>query len=370
MIVEAAANVAKQAAGQADEIEASQRLPATLLQAMIDADLFQMYVRESVGGPAHDPLTAFLAVETLSRVDASVGWLSMVSATTGWITGYLTDEVLRSMVGSPCDLRIAGSSKPLGVAVAAPGGYRINGRWDFSSGITHANWVMAGCLIEGRNEMRLFFVPASDVVVDENWSVVGMRGTGSHDMVISDLFVPHERVASPTGDAFDSHPIYSQRIMRVATHGPVAAVALGLARGALDDLFQLAEQPTSLNAKALRDRPEAQVALALNTARLNSVRAYAIDAIGRAWESLSNERDPSLPVAEARTAFAYSARMAARVIDEIVEIIGTPMVRTTSPLQRRVRDFAVARHFPSFDIGVLQNAGRVLFGLPPETSGW
>lgn len=370
MIVERAQKVAELARAQADRIETTQRLPAEVLDAMTDADLFQMYVRAGVGGPCHDPLTAFHAVEALSRADASVGWLSMVSATTGWITGYLANDVLQAMVGSPCDLRVAGSSKPYGVAVETAGGYRISGRWDFSSGIMHANWVMAGCRLDGLDDMRLCFVPASDVAVEENWSVVGMRGTGSHDMVITDLFVPFERTASPTGATFDSHPIYSQRILRVATHGPVAAVALGLARGALDDLLELSAQATSLNATALRDRPEAQIALARNTARLNAARGYAIDTIGRAWDCVSNDRDPSLPVAEARLSFAHAAREAATIIDEIVDIVGTPMVRSTNPLQRRVRDFAVARHFPSFDIAIVQNAGRVLFGLPAETSGW
>lgn len=374
MIVEAAEQLGRLAAEAAQQIEDTQLLPAALRDAMRDAGLFQMYVRPAVGGPGADPLTAYLAVEALARGDASTGWLSMVSSTTAWLTGFLTDDVLGEMVGSPCDLRIAGSSKPLGTAQRAPGGYRVSGRWDFASGIMHANWVMAGCRIvdprPGEPEIRMMFVPIRDVRVDHTWAVVGTRGTGSHDMYLDDVFVADEFSAAPVGEAIDRSPLYSQRILRIATHGPVAAVAVGLAQGAIADLLALAEQATSLNSTRLRDRAEAQRVLADATARIGAARGYTVDSIARAWDAVCNGCDPARPVAEARLSFAHASREAGRVIDAIVDIVGTPMVHISSPLQRRLRDYNVVRHFPSFDVAIHENAGRVLFGLEPEGSGW
>ena len=282
-IVDQAIAIAAAAAQQAEVIETTQRLPSSITDAMRAAGLFQLYVRPSVGGPGFDPLTAYRAVEALARGDASTGWLAMVSSTTAWLTGWLDDETLSDMVGQPCDFRVAGSSKPLGTATPVAGGYRVNGRWDFASGIQHANWVMAGCRIFDDPQrgvgagtppgVRMMFLPAADVQIVETWSVVGMRGTGSHDIIATDVFVPERRAALATGAAQTELPIYSQRLLRVCTHGPVAAVAVGTALAAIDDLVALSERPTTLNAIPLRDRPEVQRTIADGTARVLGVRA-------------------------------------------------------------------------------------------------
>ena len=372
-ILQRAPGLAARAALGATEIETTQRLPGDLMRAMRDADLFQMYVRPGVGGPGYDPLVAYLAVEALARGDASAGWLSMVSSTTAWLPGWLPDAVLKEMVGDPCDFRVAGSSKPLGTATSVAGGYRVTGRWDFASGIMHANWVMAGCRVIDGNDagaVRMMFLPAHEVQIVETWTVVGMRGTGSHDIFASDVFVPEERAALATGTARSPLPLYSQRLLRVCTHGPVAAVTVGAALGAIDDLAAIAEQPTTLNTRQLKQRPEVQRTIADATARVRSARAFIIDNVGAAYEHVSNDRDPTLAVAQSRLAFAHACSESVRAVDEIIRVVGTPAAHLTSPLQRRARDLMVAQHFPSFDIAIHENAGRVLLGLDPEGPGW
>jgi len=361
------------AAACAVEIESTQLLPTDLVRSMSEAGLFQMYVRPAVGGPAHDPLVAYLAVEALARADASVGWLSMVSSTTAWLTGWLPDAVLQEMVGDPCDFRVAGSSKPLGVATRVDGGYRVTGQWDFSSGIMHANWVMAGCrLADSGNPstIRMMFLPIDAVRIVETWAVVGMRGTGSHDMIATDVFVPEERAALATGPAQSPLPLYSPRLLRVCTHGPVAAVTVGAALGAIDDLVSIADRATTLNAKSLKQRPEVQRTIADVTARVHSARAFIIENVRDAYEQVSNDRDPTVAVAQSRLAFAHACAESVRAIDEIIRVVGTPAAHLSSPLQRRARDLMVAQHFPSFDISIYENAGKVLLGLEPEGPGW
>jgi alkylation response protein AidB-like acyl-CoA dehydrogenase len=373
VILEAAESIAVQARLVVDEIESTQRLPAELMRAMSAADLFQMYVRPSVGGPAHDPLTAYRAVEILARADASVAWLSMVASGSAWLTGWVPDEVLRAMCGTPCDLRLAGSARPLGRAIRVAGGYRVSGRWNFASGITHANWVIAGCLIDDgatTSTMRIMLVPIDDVRVEHTWSVVGMSGTGSHDIIIDNEFVPEAHAVIAIGSALAREAIYSQRLLRVCNFAPTAGVVIGAALGAIDDVVAIADRPTSLNSIALRDRPEVQRCIADSTARIHSARAYISEVVAAAYEAVCRDADPTGSVAASLLAFAHAAQQATFVVGELIRAVGTPAAHLSSPLQRRARDLMVAQHFPSFDISTYENAGRVLLGLESEESGW
>ena len=372
-ILDAATAIAAQARVAADEIESTQRLPAEIMQAMSAAGLFQMYVRPSVGGPAHDPLTAYRAVEILARADASVAWLSMVASDCAWLTGWVPDDVLRTMCGDPCDLRMAGSERPLGRATPVEGGYRLSGRWNFASGITHANWVMAGCFIEDGGTaptLRIMLMPIDDVRVEYTWSVVGMRGTGSHDFIVDDVFVPETHAVLAVGSSLSDEAIYSQRLLRVCTFGPVAAVLVGAALGAIDDVLSIAGQPTVRNSTALRDRPEVQRCIADSTARIDSARAYISEVITAAYDAVCRDQDPTIAVAASRLAFAHAAQQASRVVSELIHVVGTPAAHLSSPLQRRARDLMVAQHFPSFDISTYENAGRIFLGLEPTDAGW
>ena len=372
-ILDAAASIAGQACLAVDEIESTQRLPAELTRAMSAADLFQMYVRPSVGGPAHDPLTAYRAVEILARADASVAWLSMVASGSAWLTGWVPDEVLRAMCGNPCDLRLAGSARPLGRATRVAGGYRVSGRWNFASGIMHANWVLAGCFIDDSATtptMRIMLVPIDEVRIEHTWSVVGMRGTGSHDIVIDNVFVPDTHAVIAIGSALSSEAIYSQRLLRVCNFAPTAGVVVGAALGAIDDVIAIADRPTSLNAIALRDRPEVQRCIADSTARIESARTYINEVVAAAYEAVCHDEDPTAAVAASLLAFAHAARQATSVVGELIRAVGTPAAHLSSPLQRRARDLMVAQHFPSFDISTYENAGRILFGLESKESGW
>jgi alkylation response protein AidB-like acyl-CoA dehydrogenase len=372
-MLDAATAIAAEARVAADEIESMQRLPAHLVGAITGAGLFQMYVRRSVGGPGTDPLTAYRVVETLAIADASVAWLSMVASGCAWLTGWVTDDVLRAMAGDPCDLRIAGSYRPLGRAQPVKGGYRVHGRWDFASGIMHANWVIACCVIDDDAEPRrmlIMFVPVESVTVDETWSVVGLRGTGSHDIVIDDVFVPEERAVMPIGDARSADAIYSQRLLRVCTFGPVAAILVGAALGAIDDVIAMAGRATTLSPVALRDRPEVHRCVADATARIHSARSYLVETIADAYDAVVHERDPTAAVGASRLAFVHAAHQARGAIADLIHTVGTPTIHSSNPIQRRARDVMVAQHFPSFDISTYENAGRVIFGLEPSGEGW
>jgi alkylation response protein AidB-like acyl-CoA dehydrogenase len=372
-MLDAASAIAINARAAAAEIESTQRLPLDLVRQMADAGLFQMYVRQSVGGPGTDPLTAYRAVETLAIADASVAWLSMVASGCAWLTGWLAEDVLREMRGDPCDLRIAGSYRPLGRARPVAGGYRARGRWDFASGILHANWVIACCVIEDEStppRLLIMFVPATEVTVEHTWSVVGMRGTGSHHIVLDEVFVPEERAVLPVGNAPAPDAIYSQRLLRVCTFGPVAAVMIGAALGAIDDVIAMANRSSTLSTISLRDRPEVQRAVADATARIHSARSYLVETIAAAHDAVVRDVEPTAAVGACRLAIVHASHQATRAIATLIDAVGTPSIHLSNPIQRRARDVMVAQHFPSFDLSNYENAGRVLFGLEPSGEGW
>src|SRR5579862_8773091 len=191
-----------------DEGERERRLPARVLAAMHEARLFRMYIPQALGGVEIDPVTSMIVVEEIARADAAAAWNLMLGATYGLWAAFLPEDAAREVYGA-ADAVVAGALRPSGRARPVDGGFVVDGRWSFASGIRHSAWWNAGCLIapdggasEGATPSQpppgacLVFFPAADGELIDNWDVGGLRGTGSHDYAVSGLFVPHARVIS------------------------------------------------------------------------------------------------------------------------------------------------------------------------------
>jgi indole-3-acetate monooxygenase len=188
-----------------DEIERERRLPMRLVTAMKEAGIFRMTMPREWGGPELDPLSQLRIIEALSVADASVGWCAMIGCDGGYFSGFLDQEVAREMYA---DLdAVTGSALTLtGRAVVVDGGYRVIGRWPFSSGCQHSTWLVGGCMVydgdrprlrpDGSPETRQCYLPARDAEILDTWYTTGLRGSGSHDFAINDYFVPTERTFS------------------------------------------------------------------------------------------------------------------------------------------------------------------------------
>src|SRR5262249_39078357 len=186
-----------------DEIEANRHLPDSLVDAMANAGLFRMYVPRALGGFEVDPVTFSAVVEEVSRFDGAAGWNLTVGAVYGVLAGFLREDVAREIYCGPTPTVVAGSINPTGRATAVDGGFRVSGRWSLGSGINQANWVTANCVVydgdqkrvgpDGAPDLRVMFFPAQQCEIRDTWRVSGLRGTGSHDYVVDDVFVPEER---------------------------------------------------------------------------------------------------------------------------------------------------------------------------------
>ncbi len=380
--VAAAATLAPKIRESQDELDSARRLPKLLAEEMDKAGLFQLSLPRSMGGPEFDPLISFHAIEELSRVDGSVGWCAMISSGSSVLAGWLKADVARSMFGQPPDFRLAGSIRPEGRAVNVDGGYRVSGRWDYASGINHASWLACACSIADSNGPRLtaegapvtrgIFAPAQAATIIDTWDVMGMRGTGSNDFVLEDVFVSDEHTFSLLDPPHEKSTLYHPRFFLTGLWSQTAATTLGMARGAMDAYLQLAAQASStMSSTLLRDRAPAQSAVGEAEAIISGARAYLLDAVGRAWQAVSDgDRDPSWEVAQARLAITHGMRESVRAVDILFHAAGTNAVHRKHPLERFFRDIHVAVQHVAGLPSNIEVGGRVMLGLPPGGPGW
>ncbi len=381
-IVAAAAALGPRIHEAREELDESRQLPSHLAQELNRAGLLQLYLPRALGGSETDPLTAYRAVEELSKIDGSVGWCSYILSSGAHFMGWLPPKAALDIVGQPPDLRASGSLRPEGEALAVDGGYRVSGQWDFASGIDQANWLMCTCRIKDRRgpllrrdgapATKTLVLPADMGAVIDTWSVVGMRGTGSKDFVVDDVFVPAERAFSLEDEPYDPAPLYNRRFVMVAIWALNVATSLGMARGAIDAFLELANSLRSTSSPTLlRDRQSVQAAVGQAEAMVSGARAYVLDAIGAAWQAVCEDApDPGPQIARARLAIYHAIHETVRAVGLLFHAAGTNAIRRKHPLERFFRDAHVAAQNAAGLSSNAESAGRVLLGIEPIGIGW
>jgi len=371
--VDAARAIAPLAAECAERSEQERSLAPELVSALENAGLLRLCVPRSLGGGEVPPEELVGVVEELGRADGSTAWCVAVAATSGALAAYLPEADAQAVYGAASGC-VGGVFAPKGRALAVDGGYRVTGRWPFTTGVDHSDWLMGGCLVEddgdirvldgGIPDIRLMLFPATAVEVIDTWSVSGLQGTGSHDIQVADLAVPSGHSASLFGDSpREPGPLYAFPIFGLLALA-ISGVALGIARGAIEDLLELAvgKLPT-LQTKPLAAQSDTQIRVAKAEANLRAARALVGEAIGEAWRDVEGGGEVSL---ESRAALRMAANHAmvssAGVVDEMYSLGGGTSIYSTSPLQRRFRDVHTATQHVLVGPPVWQTAGRVLLG--------
>lgn len=373
-LVEVARSLAPRISAASAEIDAGRRLPLELVHEMADAGLFGLTVPRSLGGSEVDYLTNIDVVEEISRADGSAGWVLLIELATAWfISGYLEEPVAREIFAGDRRTLTAGAFPPRGRAVAVDGGYRVTGQWPFGSGCQHASWFMAGCVVfdgdharrnaDGAAELMTVVFPMEQARVLDTWNVNGLRGTGSHDVAVDDIFVAHERTWPVlTERAAQPGPLY--RIRAAAWLGQ-AAHAVGVARGALDEFARMAGGPKSFaTGDQLRDRPTVQYQYAEAEATVRSARALLREVAGETWEMLvRGEEITPRQRALLRLSFTDAVNRCAGAVGQVYTLAGMGSVFDGSRLDRSFRDLNVATHHAAVALHTYEAGGRVLLGL-------
>ena len=358
-----------------EEIEKARRLPRDLVNELRRAGLFGLGVRRAIGGQEAAPLDILRAIETIASADGSTGWCAMIGTANGVTSGYLNERGAKELFPDPT-VPWAGVAAPAGQARPVDGGYRVTGRWPFASGITHSEWLWAGCMVMENGKPRqtahgpeIFHAcfPISQVQVHDTWFVSGLAGTASNDVSVSDAFVPEHW----TFNLFDASQHRPEPLYQMPSIGwfvsQVATVGLGIARGALDELIDIAQTKVpTFSTAVLADRPVAQIDLARAEAALAAARAGLFVSVDSLWQTARAGKQPDIrQVARNRIAALHAAETGASVARTAHVLSGGSSIYTSSSMQRHMRDAEALTHHFTVAPHVWEDAGRVFLGRKP-----
>ena len=338
----AARELAPRVAEAADSNDRDRRVAPELAEAIADKGLFRLLVPKSLGGGEIDWMEFLSIVQTFAEADGSTGWCINQNNVYATTSASMPEETAKEIWGDP---RAVVTNGPAASAEAVPDGegYRLTGRWNFSSGFRHATWLAAATPVRGPEqdgqespEVRTMLFPRSDAEAVDVWHVGGLRGTGSFGFQVKDLYVSAARSFVPERPR-EEGPLYVIP-MGLLFAGGFATVALGVARSGLNAAIELATvKRTDLG--LLMDSPTTQREIGRVEAAHRSARAFLLEAASAVWESACRTR--SLTTEDRvrlRLAATHAIRMAADVVDIAYNLCGSDAIFASNPIQRRFQD--------------------------------
>ena len=358
------------------ETEGARCLSACIVDKLIEAGLCRLTVPESLGGHEAEPLFGFDVYEELASADASVAWIAWNNALPGLLSRYLSNEVRAELFADTHRL-FANSTRPSGRAVMRPGGFRVSGRWSLVSGCALADWIPLMCIVttdegeqrmlaEGVPEMRMAYVPKGSYKILDTWHSGGLRGTGSHDIVVDDNFVPAELTFSLEDPDHIDRPLY--RMPFAATLGAwCAAICLGIAHAAIDTLLDLGCSKVTVDpGPGLRDRPAVQAMVASSTAALEAARLLLRDALGEVWNACTSGT-PASDIQRARLwgSMVHTAQTAKTTVTSMYKAAGASALYIDCHIEQAHRDIHAVLQHVVLQHFWLEQAGRIRLGLEP-----
>ena len=354
------------------EFGAQQKISADIVGMMKQAGLYRALVARRFGGDECSPSDFLRLVERISSTDGSAGWVASFGSSSIYLSS-LPLPTLELLYADGPDIVFAGGIFPPQPALPVPGGLEVSGRWSWGSGSTSADVIGVGITHtqdgSGKGGLPLVAVmPASKVSIVDNWDVNGLKGTGSHDIVVDKVVVPHEWTFVRGGPSSLDTPLFQYPSMALAAQ-VLAVVGLGVARAAIDEITALAGGRTSITgAPTLADRAYVQSDVAKAEASLRSARAFFYDVTDSAYATLLAGRELDIRArALLRLASTHAARTAADVASAAYRMSGTTGIFSSHRIARCLQDALVVPQHAFMSEGTWQNAGRVLLGLdaPP-----
>ncbi len=347
--------------------------------AMKQAGLFRILQPRRLGGAELGLRTMHDVVRILARGSPSAAWILMVLLAHSWILGMFDEAVQDEVAADDPDTVIGGSLAPTARAVRAAGGWRLTGRWPFASGTDHAKWNLLGVRVAGDAPglppAIHAIVPVRDCAVNDNWFTMGLRGTGSKEVVLDDVFVPDHRVMptpvlyggeSPWGRR---HPTWLHMMpVRPGLSYHVSAPVLGLAQQFYADFVATTRvRDDKYTGTRKADVPGLQLRVAESALDIRAAELLLGGAADR-FDMLARERRGATPeeVVDLRYTVAYAVERCRAAVERLFAAAGANATYDVSPLQALFRDITVAAHHGTVDYDVnAEQYGRVVLGLPP-----
>lgn len=359
-----------------DRIEQGRRIPEDLACDLARDGFFRIFLPAAYGGLDLSPMDGIATLEELAKADASVAWC-VWNGNTHWIAAQLSPEAAHTMHGDP-DVITANSTRPSGKADVVDDGFRLTGRWPLVSGCELATWMVLWSIVHdggkaltapsGGPEIRFMLLPACQCEIIDTWTVGGLRGTGSHDVAVHDVFVP-DAFASGFFDNF----VLSERRYRLPAFCRVipglGAMALGIASTAIETLKEIAGAKMPVRTtQMLRDTPDAQARVSQAEALVRSARLFLFDSIEQLWTRLLTTGEVTMEArALVRLAASHAVSSAVQAVDLMYAAGGANSIYVSCPLERAFRDIHTMTQHIGVHPRVMYSTGRVLFGLESDT---
>lgn len=351
------------------EFQNLRHIPLDIVQRFQNVGVYRAFVPARFGGDALTPADFCQLIEDIATADASAGWVASFGVSATYLAA-LPAETYAAIYGADPDTVFAGAMFPPQPARRVPGGLEVRGRWPWGSGVMGASVVGAGIRIDGETTAlpRTAVMPRASVTVDETWDTVGLRATGSHDIVVDGVVVPENWTFIRGGKPQQDDAIFRYPAMALAAQ-VLAVVGLGAARGALDWLRQDAMARSSITgAPSPAARAYVQIDLARAEGLLMGARAAFYDAIGEGWHQMqtSGEVDPATHL-RLRHSASKAAQDAAEAARLAFVLGGSDAMATGHVLGRNMIDAACVAQHAFIGAGSWQAAGAALFGqqTPP-----
>ncbi|HEU5007785.1 MAG TPA: flavin-dependent monooxygenase [Jatrophihabitantaceae bacterium] len=341
---------------RAQETEDLRRIPDENVKALQDSGFFRLLQPARFGGVEASPVDFYRGVRLIASACGSTGWVSSVLGVHPWQLGLYDDRAQQEVWGVETSTLISSSYAPMGRAKPVSGGFTFSGRWSFSSGCDHAQWIFLGGLVLGEDgsptDFRTFLLPRSDYEIVDVWDTIGLRGTGSNDIVVQDVFVPEYRTLSfmDTGRCFgpgqeqNTAPLYKLPFAMVFSNS-ISVPVIGMATGAYESYVDWT-----------RERVRASTGGKAKDDSFNQLRiAEAASNIDAAVLSIERNIDEALALATAGEKIPMPLRVRARrdqvnatgaaihAIDRLFESAGGRALKAGTPIQRFWRDAHAGR---------------------------
>ena len=371
-LMQAVEDVRQTLEANAQEGEGTATLPKASADALYESGLLRLKLPHVLGGAEADLVTQLDVLEAVSAIEPSAGWCLMIGAASlGGVGAFLEGDAIDEIFVNGNPPRTAGVFAPFGTAVPIDGGYLLSGRWSFASGIRHSQWISAGARVvtgePGYPAQIRATMRTPDVKIHDNWQVMGLRGTGSCDFSVEDLFVP-------TGFAYDvslTEPLRGGGLYRLGRPAFVtnehSAFALGVGRRALDAVLEVGQDKTRgyVSVNPMAQRSAFQRMLSQSDLKLRAARALNVELLEHAWRVVCDGRVPDPPLqAELRSCATYSTDVAVDVVTQAFRFAGGAALFESSILQRCLRDINAGAQHQMVSDAAYENHGQFMLGLP------
>ena len=368
-LIQRAHDLASTVSPHIDRINNERRIPEDVVRPIIDAGFFRLLLPRSLGGSELEHPEFLKIVRIFAEIDASVGWCVNQNNVFSTNAVRVSESTAREIWGDPTTVVTNGPPRTGTKAIKTEGGYRLTGRWDFSSGISHATWVAALAPVHDSDpvEMRTFLIPKSQVEVIDEWFVGGLRGTASQSFVADDLFIPSDRSYGLNEPSREPGPLYVIHTTPMFASG-FATVALGVARTALNfavDLTKRKTQQGGTNILSVDKTTQRMIGEA--EAYWNSARAFLDEATNQMWQTVvKHHKLPTEERIKVRLAGTHAIRTSADIVNTAYTICGSTAIFENNTIQRCFQDAHAIRQQIQGRPDHYDTVGQFYLGLEPK----